>query len=85
MIECGMDEAVNIAIPRALYDELRTVADSQGSSPEEVISEALRWYVAAGAEYERAVLEDIRAADAGEIISHKAFLADLQKRLKRAS
>jgi predicted transcriptional regulator len=82
VLQWAMDDAVNVAIPRALYDELVTVGDTQGSSPEAVISEALRWYVAAGGDYERAVLEGIRAADAGEVITHEEFLADLQRRLK---
>ena len=76
---------MRIGIPRPLYEQLRTVADREGILPEAVISNALRWYVAAAAEYERAVLEGIRAADVGEVITHEEVAADVKRRLERGN
>jgi predicted transcriptional regulator len=75
-----MDETVTVNIPRELYDELRTIAEGRRSSPEKLISTALRWYVENESEFLAAVDEGLADLAAGRAHSHEEVVAEFERR-----
>jgi predicted transcriptional regulator len=75
-----MDETVTVTIPRDLYDELRTLAEERKSSPEKLISTALRWYVENESEFLAAVDEGLADLAAGRTHPHEEVVAEFERR-----
>jgi predicted transcriptional regulator len=75
-----MDERVTVTIPRDLYEELRTIAEGRRSSPERLISTALRWYVENESEFLASVDEGLADLAAGRIHPHQEVVAEFERR-----
>jgi predicted transcriptional regulator len=80
-----MNETVTVTIPRELYEELRTIAEGRKSSPERLISTALRWYVENESEFLAAIDEGLADLAAGRVHSHAEVVAEFERRFGKRS
>jgi predicted transcriptional regulator len=61
--------------------QLEALAAASSATPAELAAHAIAEYLADDAEFRRAVAEGLAAADAGDVVDYRPYMADLRRRM----